>query len=187
MASFVEFPDIPGLRYYPEIVSEAEAAQLWAGIYNVPDKAWNGSLKRRTQHFGFEYNYTQRNAREKIADLPEYQAFLQHRLEAMTHRTYDQVILNEYQPGQGISRHIDAPAAFGDTVCSLSLGSACTMRFARDGVVFDLVLHPRSVVVLTGDARYKWTHEIPARKSDTVEGEKIARTTRVSMTYRFMK
>jgi len=41
-------------------------------------------------------------------------------------------------------------------------------------------LQPRSVVILTGDARYKWTHSIAARKSD---GD-IARGRRISLTYR---
>lgn len=181
------FPEIPGLWYIPEFVSETEAAELWKAIYDVPVEAWNGSLKRRTLHYGFEYNYNRRTACEKIADLPEWQKVVQRRLETQTERTYDQVILNEYQPGQGISRHVDAPAAFGDTICSLSLGSTCTMRFAKDGEIKDLVLQPRSVVILTDDARYGWTHEIAARKSDYVNGVKTPRTVRVSLTYRFLK
>lgn len=34
----------------------------------------------------------------------------------------DQVIINEYQPGQSIAPHIDSVPCFGETIASLSLG-----------------------------------------------------------------
>jgi hypothetical protein len=37
---------------------------------------------------------------------------------------------------------------------------------------------------MEGDARWKFTHEIPARKSDKVDGQIIQRGTRVSLTFR---
>lgn len=42
----------------------------------------------------------------------------------------DQVIANEYLPGQGISAHVDCEPCFGEVIASLSLLSACEMRFA---------------------------------------------------------
>lgn len=44
----------------------------------------------------------------------------------------DQVIVNEYQPGQGIANHIDCISCFSGTVISLSLGSSCIMDFTRN-------------------------------------------------------
>lgn len=46
------------------------------------------------------------------------------------------------------------------------------------------VLAPRSLLVLSGEARFNWTHGIPARKSDVIDGKKIARGRRVSLTFR---
>lgn len=37
---------------------------------------------------------------------------------------------------------------------------------------------------LSGEARYRWKHGIKARKSDKINGAKIVRTTRISLTFR---
>ena len=42
----------------------------------------------------------------------------------------------------------------------------------------------RSLIILSDDARYEWQHAIPARKSDVVNGFKIARDRRLSLTFR---
>lgn len=43
----------------------------------------------------------------------------------------DQLIVNEYDPGQGISAHVDCISCFGASVCSLTLGSGCMMKFTE--------------------------------------------------------
>jgi alkylated DNA repair dioxygenase AlkB len=45
-------------------------------------------------------------------------------------------------------------------------------------------LEHRSLLVLTGPARFEWRHSIPARKSDEFEGRRLPRNRRVSLTYR---
>jgi hypothetical protein len=47
-----------------------------------------------------------------------------------------------------------------------------------------LWLPPRSIYVLTGEARYRFTHAITAALSDTVDGKAIQRGTRTSITFR---
>mmetsp|Transcript_2789 Transcript_2789/g.5112 ORF Transcript_2789/g.5112 Transcript_2789/m.5112 type:complete len:89 (-) Transcript_2789:687-953(-) len=42
-------------------------------------------------------------------------------------------------------------------------------------------LPPRSLVLLSGDARYKWEHMIVSRTTDTVNGEVLPRKLRVSL------
>jgi alkylated DNA repair dioxygenase AlkB len=46
------------------------------------------------------------------------------------------------------------------------------------------LLLPRSGIVLKDAGRYAWNHEIPARKSDIVDGMKVARGRRISLTFR---
>lgn len=46
------------------------------------------------------------------------------------------------------------------------------------------MLEPRSLLLLTGAARYEWTHGIPARRSDIVDGLRRPRAGRVSLTFR---
>ena len=47
-----------------------------------------------------------------------------------------------------------------------------------------IFLKERSLIVLSDDARYKWLHAIPARKSDIVNGVKQIRKKRLSLTFR---
>ncbi len=98
----------------------------------------------------------------------------------------DQVIANEYLPGQGISAHIDCVPCFDDTIVSISLLSACEMVFrdVRGPAACGVLLQPRSGVLLRDSGRYGWTHEIPARKSDIVNGVRTDRSRRFSLTFR---
>ena len=98
----------------------------------------------------------------------------------------DQLIVNEYEPGQGITPHVDCVPCFGPVVCSVTLGSQCVMELSAvegDGVQ-SLLLERGSLVVLAGDARYKWRHAIPGRKSDKIAGQLLPRGRRVSLTFR---
>jgi alkylated DNA repair dioxygenase AlkB len=101
-------------------------------------------------------------------------------------RVADQVIVNEYEPGQGIAPHVDCVPCFADTIASLTLGSTCVLEFTnvatREKV--PLFLARRSLVVLTGAARYDWRHAIPGRKSDEHEGRSVPRARRLSLTFR---
>ena len=45
-------------------------------------------------------------------------------------------------------------------------------------------LAPKSLVVLSGEARYEWLHGIPARISDVWDEQKHDRERRVSLTFR---
>ena len=152
---------------------------------------WLDDLKRRVQHYGFKYNYKARKVDMDmhIGELPEWLKRLSKKLYTDGHmpEVADQVIVNEYRPGQGISSHIDCEPCFKDTIVSLSLGSGCVMNFTHK---FDKTkkipvwLAPRSLVVLSDEARYKWLHGIPARKSDEWDGKKHNRQRRVSLTFR---
>ncbi|KAI9331230.1 hypothetical protein DFJ73DRAFT_664497 [Zopfochytrium polystomum] len=116
------------------------------------------------------------------------------------------MIANRYTPGQGIVDHVDLVARFEDGVAVASFGSCVVMEFRprtrtsedaaaaagssssssshpRD-VVVPVLLRPGDVICLTGDARYRWMHGIPARTEDWWEGAAIARRERVSITLR---
>lgn len=104
-----------------------------------------------------------------------------------------QVILNLYPPGQGISSHIDLPHRYADGIIGVSLLGGCTMTFARKGIRHDVYLPERTVYILTGEARWEWTHGIEGREEDLVQGKEVGevetrlRSTRVSATFRWMK
>lgn len=139
-----------------------------------------------------------------------------------------QAIINLYRPGEGITPHVDLLGRFGDGIIGISLGSGCVMAFRRaspseekggykavkDGEVqdeeyldedgerkrWDLYLPVRSVLVMSGDARYRWMHGIERKEQDFVEresasgldenprgaGEHIMRSERLSITFRWL-
>ncbi|KAG6335893.1 hypothetical protein ID866_3202 [Astraeus odoratus] len=125
-----------------------------------------------------------------------------------------QAILNLYKPGEGITPHVDLLSRFDDGIIGVSFGSGCVMSFEKvaqegddpdsqgqegDAHIagqrdrWDLYLPERSILVLSRDARYTWTHGIPNRTHDTVEDEcggdepyLIKRGTRLSITFRWL-
>ena len=86
-----------------------------------------------------------------------------------------QAIINLYQPGEGITSHVDLLNRYGDGVIGVSLGSGCVMHFHKvqtthveQDTRWDVYLPERSVVVLSTEARYDWKHGIEERKRDPV-------------------
>lgn len=179
---------IRGLQYVPDYINETQHDSLLGRIDN---QQWLGDLKRRVQHYGFKYDYRARkvNLELRIGALPEWLQKLSRKLHRDGHmpETADQVIVNEYEPGQGISSHIDCEPCFKDTIVSLSLGSGCVMNFTNKfdrKHIIPIWLAPRSIVVLRDEARYEWLHGIAARKWDVWGNQRYERARRVSLTFR---
>ncbi len=98
------------------------------------------------------------------------------------------MIINEYQPGQGIASHIDSVPCFEETIVSISLSSSCVMVFSNPATREKVshILEPRSLLIFSGDVRYHWKHGIAARKTDKYDGQMIQRGRRISLTFRNM-
>ncbi|KAI0298843.1 hypothetical protein BC826DRAFT_894483, partial [Russula brevipes] len=101
-----------------------------------------------------------------------------------------QAIVNLYRPGEGISPHVDLLRRFGDGIVGVSLGGE---NGHGNGHECEVWLPPRSVLVLTGEARYAWTHGIAPRVRDRVEDavdgggwQWQERGVRVSITFRWL-
>ncbi|TAF75954.1 MAG: alpha-ketoglutarate-dependent dioxygenase AlkB [Alphaproteobacteria bacterium] len=158
-------------------------AEIDAGI-------WQHDLRRRVQHYGYRYDYKARRVQADmwLGVMPAWLQIWCERLcaEGIFTTIPDQVIINEYQAGQGIAPHVDCIPCFGEVIASLSLGSACVMDFmhADSHEKRSVMLPVGSLLILSGEARYRWKHGISARKSDMWQGSKHPRTRRISLTFR---
>lgn len=218
----VDTASVPGMQLLSHFITKDEHSAL---VNFVDKQTWSTQLSRRVQQYGFAYDYTHPLQRPApTVAIPTEFAFLVRRLveRGLFDRTPDQVIVNEYNPGQGIAPHVDQTKHFGGTVASLSMISPCVMVMrpvpeaiaasfsakdkgkteskASEGTqnstgtssatsFVPLLLEPRSLLVLSGDSRYKWTHGIERRKTDTLptNGAKaIKRGRRISLTFRTM-
>lgn len=192
MSFWPDIPDIPGLSYQPDYV---DAAQETALVEAIDSHAWRHDLKRRLQHYGYVYDYRARaiSADMKLGPLPDWLARPAQGLKeaGLFDRLPDQVIINEYQPGQGITPHIDCIPCFGPTIAIISLRASIDMDFTCGKIKQTLRLTPCSLLSLSGEARYHWKHAIAPRKSDMVpntkNGERIPRTRRISLTFRTVR
>ncbi len=177
--------EISGLTYQPNYISKEEETTL---IQIIDSQVWLNDLKRRVQHYGYKYDYRARriDMSMKIGKLPDWLESIAKRLytEGVFRDIPDQVIVNEYENGQGISPHIDCEPCFEDTIVSISLNSAAIMEFSKGTLRVPILLEPRSIIILKGESRFDWTHSIPVRKSDRYEGLTYLRKRRVSLTFR---
>lgn len=179
-----------GANYQSAFVSLDEERIL---IDAIDRQRWSNELRRRVQHYGFRYDYKERIASEdqRIGEMPEWVVFLCDRLveRGVFPTRPDQLIVNEYEPGQGIAPHTDRDC-FGPVVASVSIGSDCLMDIYRTprsrGDAFQITLKRRSLLVLSGLARERWQHGIRPNKSDFQNNQKIPRKRRLSLTFRTM-
>lgn len=179
--SFDEQITIPGLRYIREYITLDEESNL---VRFIDDMPWITELKRRVQHYGYKYDYKSRviDQSYSLGELPCWLDILCNKLcdDHIFNGKPDQIIVNEYMPGQGIAPHIDCIPCFSDTICSLSLASPCVMDLIKQDINKAITLQPRSLLVFQNEARYQWHHGIQPRKSDN----SVKRQRRISLTFR---
>lgn len=185
----IDFSGINGLVLYENLLSPRLAEDL----YNRLDtEKWSFELKRGTQQYGYKYDYKNKGVPEKIDDPPKYLRKLADIISGSKRKNKpklslipnpQQFIVNRYLSGEGIASHSDS-RIFGDVISTLSLGSGINMEFERDDKIVVVYLPVGSLLVLSGDARYKWKHGIRKLKNDIANGVKIPRKTRISVTMR---
>ena len=186
-----------GLSYHPDFIDRDSEELL---LEYIDQQDWNTSLRRRTQHYGHRYDYAQKTAvGQEAPPIAGPLAFIAHHLAQASVFLADpdgsgiepqQCIVNEYIKGQGIAAHTDA-RSFGPVVVSISLLAPTVMVFTRPG--FDpvrVLLEPRSALIMSGEARFDWKHEIPARvRMEYPDGSIHSQANdyrRISLTFRTM-
>jgi alkylated DNA repair dioxygenase AlkB len=197
--------NIPGLYYIPN------AFENWTTpLQNFleSDAKWHSigtaTNSRRVAHYGFAYEYKTGKAKGPTDPFPPIIVSLRDEIKALMWTTqspspnfcmvpYDmplnQCIINEYTPGQGIGAHVDNES-YDDWICCFTLGSGAVIEFtsvSNPAMKEYLYTEPGSMYFMSGEARWQWKHEQRPRKTDVVEGVKVSRNTRTSITYRTVK
>ena len=178
-------PAIEGLRYVPDYLDQATHDSLLSLVDLHP---WLWTVDHRFQAYGYRYHHPTRSVLP-IGELPGWASELAIRLrrDGLVPAVPNQMVVNDYEAGSGFFAHVDQ-AAFGDSVASVSLGSSCVIQFSKldEQRSEDILLEARSVLLLSGEARWNWRHGIPARAADAWQQEERPRSRRVSLTFRIV-
>jgi alkylated DNA repair dioxygenase AlkB len=182
---------IPGLNYIPNAIDEPFIMRdLDANKWTPVSGSKNG---RVVQQYGYIYDYSRSNALVKTEPLPEflqpYHDVLRYYRAALTGQAsagrdnmralmlapldMNQCIVNNYNNKQSISKHIDSHV-FGPVIGCFSIGDCAIMRFTNANNSVDVCVEPNSLYIMSGDARYGWSHEMLPHKG----------TRRISITFR---
>ena len=157
-----------GFRYQEQIISEEVEASLAAELGQLalrPFEFHGYRGDRRVVNFGLKYDFSRRSV-QRAEDMPSFLDDLLNRAASFAGCEKDafrQVGVNEYRAGAGIGWHKDKPE-FG-IIVGVSLLAPSTMRFRRrhnkEWIRISHTLKPRSIYILSGEARKDWEHSIP--------------------------
>jgi alkylated DNA repair dioxygenase AlkB len=186
-----------GLYYYSQAVDK----ELYEDIIQYLDgENWSavgkGKNSRKVVHYGTKYNYggglggDAPPMPECIDELKENLVSTVDELIPGHVETFNQCIVNKYEPGQGISAHIDHPG-YGDIIGCYTFApgagqnnSPGEMVFSLDDNIYNMVTEDSSLYIMTGESRSKWSHAMVGRITDMIGGKKVKRCTRISVTFR---
>jgi alkylated DNA repair dioxygenase AlkB len=166
---------IRGLTCVRDYISAAEEADL---LDMIDARPWLRVQKRAVQAYGAGTSVRLPGWLLALADRLAYDGFAP--------ADYDQCVVDEFLPGQGMSAHVDSVLGIGATVAVLGLGAPLVMEFRHTNarVRLPVLVPPRSLLLMTDAARYKWRHGVAARKRDQYDGVDIPRGRHVSISFR---
>ena len=191
LSDLQEVGAVPGLKIWEGFLTPEEQAECVKQV-DMAEDMWRDDLRRRVQHYGWLYDYKAKaiTSGMRVGPLPEWLAALAKKIYDETglfDRAPEQVIVNEYEPGQGIATHTDHPG-FGPTVCTISLLDDWEMDFSENWKDKSPALLRRgSCVLMTDEARHVWQHGIAPRKSELTPNGRRARKRRLSLTFRTVR
>ncbi|CAG8634593.1 21439_t:CDS:2 [Cetraspora pellucida] len=170
-----------------EFISVELEKSILQDIYS--NTAWISVQDRSVIHFGYSFNYDSNEVGLPSLQFPPYVNLLLEKIRKLYPfiSNMEQLTVQHYPIGTGIPPHVDSHSSFGPIVLAFSLESPVIMEFKnlQTGVIVNIDLPERSLMILKDEARYTWSHAIRARKSDLLEDGRVReRNKRVSLTLR---
>ena len=158
----------------------------------LEDEDWvnvSGS-NREVIHYGYKYPYSGKGYLEKTTKIPRIirkLIKLMNDIPQLEDFHPNQVIVNKYEPGQGIGAHTDHEKFFKDKIVSISILSGIAIKFQHkydSSKTNEIYADKNSLYAMTGESRYDYTHQIAKRNSDMINGKRVKRDMRISITFR---
>ena len=198
-AGLLFFTDFISIDEEQHLVEYLDTHGTWSGLGIPP----NPEMKRRTQMFGFEFSYRYRRITSRLGPFPACIQTISDRIQQLIlnqqlipdpysngHDVSEMnlLVVNEYHRGQGIMPHVDSKELFGPFIAVVSMLSSCLITFIHDTDAerppYQLMLPPRSLLLMTGESRSDWKHGIAKDEIERFQGIDIERSRRISLTFR---
>jgi alkylated DNA repair dioxygenase AlkB len=181
---------ISGLSYQKDSISADLHLELinWLSEEKDFTSVSSSANSRKVLQYGYQYDYSRKSTQQKAEPFPALiqKVIKEAKLPVKLDRTqFNQCIVNRYLAGQGINAHIDH-INYGPVIVCFTVGGGAELEFSRNDETYGLYTEPASVYVMEKDARYIWKHAMRGKLYDSLDSEKIKRTTRYSITYRMV-
>jgi alkylated DNA repair dioxygenase AlkB len=159
---------IPGLYYVKNVIKNIDIIDIIDKLNNNWIPLTNNSNSRLVQHYGYKYNYKTYRIDEKTDDIPDFlNIYIKYATHICKHLNlinddykFNQIIINNYTRNQKISAHTDVKS-YGDVIACFSLGDTGVMKFNnKDNNKLNLNVENNSLYIMSGDSRFKYTHEM---------------------------
>ena len=192
LAAF-EIPQVPGLYNFPMFLSAAEEQAILSGLDQDPRHLWRPSEfngECLSKKWGVVTDLARRTVRPADPSRGEFEmpALLQPLVArfAEAQRPWHRLLhnfcpnesnSNDYQAARGhyLADHFDDRFLSGDILVGVSLSGECHMSFKNEKPPHQTVkvrLPRCSLQVVTGKARFEWTHGI--QKSDLLDPRRVS-------------
>jgi alkylated DNA repair dioxygenase AlkB len=163
----------PGLSYESAFLSVDEETRLVDAVRNLslaPADYRGFTARRRIASFGASYDFSARRLRPAPA-MPAFLWPLRDRVAARLRVAPERVVhalVTEYAIGTPLGWHRDTPEF--EEVAGVSLAGECEMRWRRyppqpGAAMLKLAVAPRSLYLMTGEARWGWQHSVAATRT----------------------
>lgn len=180
---------VPGLYYHPNVIPVEAQEELIKFFESIKDAdsantntntslvaSWEraGIASRKVLHFGYQYPYNRALKLTPTHEIPEIiKRLLINPLQTVdgvqtkdkVPWVPDQVIINRYFHKEGIGAHTDHKKLFKDKIVCVTIGESADMLFKHVELNNATIkTESGSVYIMTGKARWEFTHEMIPNK-----------------------
>jgi hypothetical protein len=172
---------IPGLYYYENVLEESEGMLQQLNMYRWETSGTTKYQRYKPNLLGYNTLPTcLKPLRDQVTEIcrmilptktPNYAYF-------------NECLIVQYEIGEGMAKHYAYPRDDCDVAATFVFGGGATLLFSNKDTVKELYTRHHSLCIVSEDAAWDWTSEMPVALYDTVKDEKVFRERRIAITFR---